>query len=173
MTWLPWVWIAVAVLLGAIELGTGTFMFLLFALAAALAGLAGFCGLGLFGQALIFLCGVIGSMAAAPALVKRADRAFQSKERFGVDALIDEIGLVTMAIDPIHGTGMIKVCGELWRAQANVAVEAGQRVRVDAVSGTKLLVHPLPVDDPAEASTAPRLAAAAADQELLDEIDTN
>lgn len=148
MTWLPWVWMAVAVLLAVVEVGTGTFMFLLFALAAALAGLAGFCGVGLLGQSLVFLGGVIGAVAAAPALVRRIDRASRTGDRFGVDALIDEIGLVTMAIDPLHGTGMIKVGGELWRAQATVPVEVGQRVRVDAVSGTKLIVHPLPADEP-------------------------
>jgi len=125
-------------------------MFLLFALAAALAGLAGFCGLGLLGQAVVFLCGVVGSIAVAPALVRRLDLASRTTDRFGVDALIDEIGVVTIAIDPLHGTGMVKVAGDLWRASAAAPVEVGEPVRVDAVSGTKLLVHPLPASSPAE-----------------------
>ena len=156
MTWLPWVWVVLALLLGLIELSTGTFMFLLFAAAAAIAALAGFCGLGLLGQSVIFLCGLIGSIAAAPALVRRLDVATRTTDRFGVDALIDEIGMVTMVIDPLHGAGMIKVSGELWRATASVRVEVGQRVRVDAVSGTKLLVHPLP--QPESESTQARLS---------------
>lgn len=145
MIGLPWVWVLLAVIMGILEMATGTLMFLLFAIAALLAGLAGFLGLPVVGQAVVFLCGGLGAAAVAPALIRRLDRG-ASDARFGVDALIDEIGVVTLAIDPLDGTGMIKVAGELWRAQASVPVPVGSQVRVDAVSGTKLMVHPLPPD---------------------------
>lgn len=137
-----WVWIAIAVLLGLIEAGTGTFMFLLFAGAAVLAGLAAFAGLPLGIQTLIFLLGTCASFALAPSLVKRVGKGEMT--RFGVDALVDQIGVVTEDIDAIQGTGLVKVEGQVWRARAPASLPAGTLVRVTEVDGTRLVVVPDP-----------------------------
>lgn len=154
-SYLGWVWLGLAVLLGITELCTGTFMFLLFAAAAGLAAVAGFVGLPLGVQVGVFLLGSLGAVALAPRLVERAKRADRTTARFGVDALVDQLAQVTESIDPIHGTGMIKVEGQLWRARSPVPIPAGTLVRVSEVEGTKLVVHPVP--QPTETTPQERL----------------
>lgn len=143
MSWLPWAWLVVALLLCLIEAATGTFMFLLFAVAAVLAALAGFVGAGVTAQTVLFLIGTAAALVCAPALARRLNRA-GSDMRFGVDALVDEIALVTEAIDPILGGGMVKVGGQVWRATASTPIAAGERVRVAEISGTRVVVYRLP-----------------------------
>jgi membrane-bound ClpP family serine protease len=58
-----------------------------------------------------------------------------------VDGLIGERALVTQDIDPLHGTGMVKVMGEVWRADATEPIRAGEYVWIEAVQGTKLIVY--------------------------------
>ncbi|MCC7492535.1 MAG: NfeD family protein [Fimbriimonadaceae bacterium] len=152
MSWLPWAWVAVAVVLAGLELATGTFMLLIFALAALLPALAAFAGASLGVQALLFLVGVAAGCAAAPALARRANRQSWDSPRFGVDALLGENALVVTAIDPVHGTGGVRVKGQDWRATARVAVPVGTLTRVAEINGATLTVLPLPE------AVAPRLA---------------
>jgi len=142
-SYLGWIWLGLAVLLGLTELCTGTFMFLLFAVAAALASVLGFLGLPLGLQTVAFLLGCVGALAVAPRLADRANRTTRGSPRFGVDALVDQLGQVTEDIDPIGGTGMIKVDGQVWRARAPQPILAGTLVRVSEVEGTKLVVYPV------------------------------
>lgn len=143
--WLPWIWLAVAVALGVLELATGTFMLLLFAVAAAICAIAAWAGVGVLGQSILFLLGTIASIACAPALVKRVGKLSPTDARFGVDALIDEFAYVIEGIDPVTGKGLVKVGTDTWRARAEVPIAAGERVRVAEVTGTRLVVYPAPL----------------------------
>lgn len=148
-----WLWLIAAIVLVLAELATGTFVFLFFAAAAAAAWLCSLIGLGLSVQASVFLVGVVVGGAATPKLVKRLQRK-GSSDRFGVDALVDQTAIVTEAIDPVHGRGMVKVGGELWRARAATELAVGEVVRVGQVDGTKLVVFPV-----VQPSAASRLGA--------------
>lgn len=55
----------------------------------------------------------------------------------GVEAMIGETGV---AETPLNPTGTVFVRGEYWTASADEPVEAGQRVRVEAVEGLRLKV---------------------------------
>ncbi|MCL6480608.1 MAG: nodulation protein NfeD [Firmicutes bacterium] len=72
-------------------------------------------------------------------------RTYRWKPTIGAEALIGQIGSVTMEID---GTGQVFVAGELWRAAAPQKIEKGRRVRVVRVEG--LTVHVEPFDAPDE-----------------------
>jgi len=55
----------------------------------------------------------------------------------GVEAMVGETGV---AETPLNPTGTVFVRGEYWTASADEPVEAGQRVRVEAVEGLRLKV---------------------------------
>lgn len=161
-----WLWVLLAVILGCLELATGTLMLLLFAVAASLAAVVGFAGGSIAAQSVIFLLGTIGAVALAPVLVKRVNRLSRGSEKFGIDALIDRIGVVTRAIDPIQGTGQVTVDGQIWRATASGAVAEGEPVRIAEICGTRLLVYPVPT---AEGEVRERLTDTAATPLSVDE----
>jgi membrane-bound serine protease (ClpP class) len=64
----------------------------------------------------------------------------------GVEALVDDVGDVTEAIDGganrQPGTGMVLVRGELWRAASTAAIPKGTPIRVVRVDGLTLYVEP-------------------------------
>jgi membrane-bound serine protease (ClpP class) len=61
----------------------------------------------------------------------------------GKEELLGEHGVVTIAL-PSGGEGMIRVHGELWRANSRAQIPVGAKVRVLRVDGLKLDVEPLP-----------------------------
>jgi len=133
-----WLWLIGAAVLGIAELMTGTLMFLFFALAAVLAGLSSL----LFGpvvQWTVFLLGSIGALLLAPRLAERVTG--EQPIKTNVDALIGQTARVIEAIDPIEGKGMVKVGGEVWRAQADHPIPVGDLVTVEEVRGTRLIVY--------------------------------
>lgn len=136
-----WLWIIGAIVLGVMEIATGALMFALMAVAALLTGLLAMIGLPPYLQLVVFLAGCIGAAVLAPRLARRF-HSRMPEERFGVDALIDQIGIVTQPIDPLTGTGMVRLGADLWRARANEALPEGARVRIVEVSGTAVLVRP-------------------------------
>jgi membrane-bound serine protease (ClpP class) len=64
----------------------------------------------------------------------------------GVEALVDDVGDVTEAIDAgadsEPGKGVVLVRGELWRAASTAAIPKGTPVRVVRVDGLTLHVEP-------------------------------
>jgi len=63
------------------------------------------------------------------------------KTATGKEELIGEVGVVTSAI-PLHGEGMVRTHGELWRATSGEAITEGAAIRVVRVEGLKLNVEP-------------------------------
>ena len=70
-----------------------------------------------------------------------AVRFFKPKDgvKSNVDALIGKKALVTEAIDPMK-PGMIKVDGELWRAESDVRIDTNVWVEIETVHGAHLHV---------------------------------
>ena len=60
-------------------------------------------------------------------------------KKSNVDALIGQKAWVTEAINP-PALGMVKIIGEIWRAQASEQVPDGTWVLVEKVEGTRLIV---------------------------------
>jgi membrane-bound serine protease (ClpP class) len=74
-------------------------------------------------------------------LVRLAIRARRNKARLGADALV---GSAASAMEPLTPEGHVLVEGEIWRAVANVPVQAGEKLRV--VSHEQYLLHVTPVE---------------------------
>ncbi len=73
-------------------------------------------------------------------LVRIVWQARRNKVMIGPDALVGAVGV---AQQPLAPRGQIIVHGELWLAESDVPVAAGESVRVRAVDGLKLLVAPV------------------------------
>jgi membrane-bound serine protease (ClpP class) len=76
-------------------------------------------------------------------LMRLVLKSRQWKTATGKEELLGEEGIVTTAL-PGDGEGMIRVHGELWRANSQSNIPVGAKVRVLRVEGLKLDVEPLP-----------------------------
>lgn len=141
MTW--WLWVALGVVLGAIELATpGGFFVIFFGVAAVVVGLAQLAGLGLpaWGEWLAFpILAVVALRLFRRPLLERLQPAGPDR----VDSLVSEVALPVAAIEPgQHGRAELR--GTMWAAH-NVGAAtagAGQRCRVVAVNGLQLDIRP-------------------------------
>ena len=137
MTW--WLWVALGLVLGAIELATpGGFFVIFFGVGALIVGLAELAGLGLpaWGQWLAFpiLALVALRLFRRPLLAR-----LQSPSGEDVDPIVAEVALPVAAIEAgQHGRAELR--GRVWAAHnvGGTAVSAGQRCRVVAVNGLQL-----------------------------------
>jgi membrane protein implicated in regulation of membrane protease activity len=141
MTW--WLWVALGLVLGAIELATpGGFFVIFFSVAALAIGLVQLAGLELpaWGQWLVFPILALGALRVfrRPLL----DR-LQSNTVGDVDPIVSELAVPVADIEPgQHGRAELR--GALWNAHnvGGTAVTAGQRCRVVAVNGLQLDIRP-------------------------------
>ena len=141
MTW--WLWVALGLVLGAIELATpGGFVVIFFSVAALAVGLGELAGLGLpaWGQWLAFpILAIVALRLFRRPLLAR----LQPVEANTVDTMLSEVALPVAAIEPgQHGRAELR--GTVWSARnvGDTAVAAGQRTRVVAVSGLQLDIRP-------------------------------
>jgi len=81
-------------------------------------------------------------------LMRLVLRSRQWKSATGKEELIGERGVAMARLDS-GAEGMIRVHGELWRAESSQPVQAGETVRVLRVEGLKLFVEPVDVAVPA------------------------
>lgn len=93
--------------------------------------------------------GINGLLAAiALGLAVPAIRALRQPVMTGREALV---GKVAEAVSDIEREGLVRLDGELWRAEATdgAHVTKGQRVAIAAVRGMRLVVTPSPPYAPA------------------------
>ena len=134
-----WIWMAAAVVFLIIELLTPTFIFLCFVAGAAVAGIFGefnpesyYWQIGLF---------VIVSVLLLPLSRRMAKRITKpSPQESNVDAMVGKTALVVAAIDPDSG-GKIRYEGEVWQARSRDRIEENAKVRIVAVTGTRVQVE--------------------------------
>jgi membrane protein implicated in regulation of membrane protease activity len=141
MTW--WWWVALGLILGAIELATpGGFFVIFFGVAALAVGLAELAGLGLpaWGQWLVFpILAIVALRLFRRPLLARLQPATAAP----VDSMVSEVATPVTSIDPgQHGRAELR--GAVWAARnvGDSAVAAGQRCRVVAVTGLQLDIRP-------------------------------
>ena len=126
--WALWLVVAIACLI--VELFSGGFFIICFAIGAAFAALA-----AAFGGIYIQLAAFVVFTAAAVFLVRPFALRylhFNSKSRpSNADALLGRIGTVSQAIEQ-GGFGRVAIDGDDWKAQASdgETIEAGARVQV-------------------------------------------
>lgn len=133
-----WIWMAAAVVFLIIELLSPTLIFVSFAVSAAIAGIyAQLNPTEYYWQIGIF---IIATVVLLPLSRKAAKKLIKPSDDSNVDAMIGKLALVTAAIDPDHG-GKVKFEGEIWQAQSEEAIAENTKVRIIAVTGTRVRVQ--------------------------------
>ncbi len=143
----PWIWLVIGVFFAVIELALlpGSFVILPFALSAFAASIAGFYDVPIEVQWAIF---VVGGAILWYVMFRFARRWDDSSVTPGVGAerLVGLAAIVTRPIDPddTERQGRVSVGGEVWGALADgdFSVDAGTKVVITAVNGTRVMVRP-------------------------------
>ncbi|MCD6248701.1 MAG: NfeD family protein [candidate division Zixibacteria bacterium] len=141
METLFWIWLAIAGAFLIVELMTPTMIFICFVVGAVAAAIiAQVWPDAYYWQTASFAVLSTGLIPFTRRFAKKISKP--APELSNIDRMIDQTALVIEPIDPDLG-GKVKFEGEVWIAKANVAVEANTKVKIIAVSGTKVIVEPL------------------------------
>lgn len=136
-----WLWTIAALVMGIGEIFTAGFFLLPFAIGAAGAAILAWLGINLIAQWLVFFALSMISFAYLRRYIRRQDE--QEQPRVGANRLLHAEGLTLEPVDPVAGTGMVRIENEEWRATTDGApIPAGTWVRVDEVRGTRMVVSP-------------------------------
>jgi membrane protein implicated in regulation of membrane protease activity len=138
-------WAIAALSLSILEVFTAVSGFLLvcFALGCLVSAAVAFLGLGLEVQFLLFSVTSIAAIFGLRPLFQSRFARGRHAVKTNVDALVGKIGVVSERIEQHPQGGRALVEGEDWWAvsQDDAIVEAGQRVKVIQVDGSKLVVE--------------------------------
>ena len=148
-TW-RWIWLAVTALLGVAEAVTPiAFGFLPMALAAGLACVLAFAGVALPLEWLAFAVSGAAAYALLLPIGRRIARGHGGQTTVGAGRWVGRQAIVVEAI-PRHGTGVVRLDREQWRAESgtDVAIPVGSTVLVTRLDGTRLEVVPLELAPP-------------------------
>ncbi|MEO6941016.1 MAG: NfeD family protein [Candidatus Kapaibacterium sp.] len=135
-------WGIAAIVFFLLEYPTRGFVLVWFGVGAIVAGLADMLGVNsLEWQALIFL-GVSGVLVALTRKLTHKMHPKTPAVRTNMDALMNQIGIVTEAIHNDYGSGRITVLGQDWMARSDGQHEigVGTKVHVKRFEGAKLIV---------------------------------
>ena len=140
--WLIWVIISIVCLI--LELSSGDFFILCFAIGAAASAIIAGCGANLTWQIIIFaVISALSLLLVRPALLKKLHKP--TKERLSnAEAVIGREGRVTQEIDA-NGFGRVAIEGDDWKARSadGSAIARDSRVRVLKMDSIILTVEPV------------------------------
>ena len=131
-------WIVLGIALSVAEIFIPTFFLFWFGLGAfAAAVVSVFYGL-VFQLIAFVVASALLLIFTRPIAVKMLLRK-ESPREINIDAIVGKRAEVVKRIDPLSGTGMVKINGELWRAvtEDNSVVEVENYVLIQRVDGTK------------------------------------
>ena len=140
--WLIWIIISIVCLI--LELSSGDFFILCFAIGAAVAAIIAGCGLSLTWQIIIFaIVSALSLLLVRPQLIKKLHKPNRERPS-NAEALIGQTGRVSEEIDA-NGFGRVAIDGDDWKARSSdgSAIEKGARVRVVKMDSIILTVKPL------------------------------
>ena len=146
-TWLIAIWIGAAVIFFVAEIFTAGFFLMCFGVGAAGAALAAMFGVDPIWQLVIF----VALSALTLVFVRPFATRVSSKTTngAGIDRVLGKRAVVTDAIDPLRGKGIVRVAQEEWRAESDDGerIPRDAEVEVTGVQGTRLIVKLVPHPD--------------------------
>ena len=140
------IWIIISILCLILELSSGDFFLLCFAIGAAVGAIVAGCGLSLTWQIIIFaLVSALSLLLVRPALIRKLHKP-QKVRLSNAEAMIGREGRVTEEIEA-NGYGRVAIDGDDWKARSidGSAIVNGTRVRV--VKMDSIIVSVVPVED--------------------------
>lgn len=140
--WLIWVIISILCLI--LELSSGDFFILCFAIGAAVSAILAGCGAGLTVQIIVFaIISALSLLLVRPALIKKIHKP--NKVRLSnAEAMIGQTGRVSESIEA-NGYGRVAIDGDDWKARSadGSAIDKDTRVRVVKMDSIILTVKPI------------------------------
>ena len=145
VAWILWTILGIVLIIA--EIFTPGFVLLWFGVGALAAALAGFLGLGLAPQFLIFI--LLSSALTALSRTIFVNYFSHPEEggaglRVGADALPGQVGTVVSSSSGALQEGAVKVFGSVWTAypaEGEPPLEAGDRVVVESLRGASIYVR--------------------------------
>lgn len=138
-------WIIAAVILGAIELFTGTLVLAMVGVGAVLAGIGASLGAPFWLQAILFGAGSIASIVGLRPFLKQALESDRGTDRtpsaFGMRAIEGAEARVLTKVD-VSG-GLVEIHGDNWTAyplEPDQVLEPGESVTVVEIKGATVIV---------------------------------
>lgn len=135
-------WLAVLVLLLAVEAATLGLTTIWFAGGALIAFFLAIAGLDVLAQVIGFcVVSVLLLLITRPAAVRWINK---DRLRTNAGSLIGQTAVVTEAIDNLAGSGQAQVKGQYWTARSmedGTRIEKGKLVKIKEISGVKLIVE--------------------------------
>lgn len=135
-------WLAAVLVFGFVEAATVTMASIWFCGGAVVAMIAAAVGAPILVQIILFLVVSAVLLACLRPLAKRITAT--KKERTNADRILGRRAVVSEAIDPLAGTGAVRVSGVEWTAICDEPVEAGAVVLIQSIEGVKVHVTPEP-----------------------------
>lgn len=138
---LRWGWIVVAIFFFLMEVFTAGFVLLCFGIGALGAALAAFLGAGMALQIVVFIVVSIAAVVLARPFADRISRP--GVQQIAGNRMIGKWAVVLQTVDPIAGSGMVRLGSERWRAESvdGEQLEVGEVVEVLGVDGVRLRVR--------------------------------
>lgn len=140
--WLVWIIISIICLI--LELSSGDFFILCFAIGAAAGAIMAGCGLSIAWQIIIFVVvSILSLMLVRPTLIKKLHKP-QRERLSNVEAMVGQQGRVSERIEA-GGYGRVAIDGDDWKARSadGSAIEKDERVRVVKMESIIVIVKPI------------------------------
>lgn len=140
--WLIWVTISILCLI--LELSSGDFFILCFAIGAAVSAIVAGCGLSLTWQIILFaVVSALSLLLVRPALLKKLHKP-ERVRLSNAEAMIGQEGRVSEPIEA-GGYGRVAIDGDDWKAQGVDGAAIGKDVRVRVVKMNSIILTVEPV----------------------------
>lgn len=140
--WLVWIIVSIVCLI--LELSSGDFFILCFAIGSAAAAILAGCGASLTWQIIIFaVVSALSLLLVRPTLIKKLHKPH--RERLSnAEAMIGQEGRVSDTIEA-GGYGRVAIDGDDWKAQSadGASIKKGTRVRVVKMESIIATVEPV------------------------------
>ena len=140
--WLLWICISIVCLI--LELSSGDFFILCFAIGGAASALLAGCGLSLTVQIIAFaIVSALSLLLVRPALIRKLHQPHRVRLS-NAEAMIGQTGCVSENIEA-NGYGRVAIDGDDWKARSfdGSAIKKGTRVRVTSMDSIIITVEPL------------------------------
>ena len=145
MEWIgdnPWlVWVAIALVLAAIEAATVDFVFVMLAGGALASAVAAAFGAGLALQIVVGVVVAVALLLVARPWLKRKFNESDASNTIGAPSLVGRSARVLQTVT--ENDGRVKLAGETWSARVpagSPACQPGQEVRVVSIEGATVIV---------------------------------
>ncbi len=135
-------WVILGFALCAAEIFVPSFFIFWFGLGAFAAGFVSLF-FGVTTQIVIFITVSAVLLIFTRPIVLKTLLRHDSPKKINIDDIIGKKAVVVKKIDPVSGSGMVKINGEIWRAASadGKEVEVGEYVKILKVEGTLLKVE--------------------------------